>query len=129
MNLAPLMASFLPVRWEILTSSLSWGEDEVRSVCEVLSLCPAQSKYRAWYCSWLWCDFVTVPCNKQRNFSSQKTTILLCSWILWVRDLNIDLFILICLAVLGLSCDTGSSLHHVRSLVSAHGLSSCTAQA
>ena len=24
--------------------------------------------------------------NNQRNFSSQKTTILLCSWILWVRD-------------------------------------------
>ena len=34
------MASFLPVRWEILTSSLSWGEDEVRSVCEVLAIVP-----------------------------------------------------------------------------------------
>ena len=39
-SLAPLMASFPPVRWEIMNSSLSCGEDEVRSVCEVLAIVP-----------------------------------------------------------------------------------------
>ena len=39
-SLPPLTVGFLPVRWEIVTSSLSCGEDEVRSACEVLATVP-----------------------------------------------------------------------------------------
>ena len=47
-SLAPLMVGFLPVRREIGTSSLSCGEDEVRSVCEVLAVVPGTEQVQCW---------------------------------------------------------------------------------
>ena len=56
-SLAPLMVSFLPVRWEIVTSSLSCGENEVRSVCEALAVVPGTEQVQCLVLFLLWCDF------------------------------------------------------------------------